>query len=162
MKSEFEINITTGSMYRFLMYHMYHSFQGIFSIVAGLGVLTLFLVFRDSRQSWIYLLFGILFLVYEPWSLYTRAVKQAKLNPVFKKPLRYLVTDQGVTVNQDEAVNEAPWENICKVRETGRSIYVYTSVRNAFIWEKKQMGKETETVKQLLLTHVDPKKRKLK
>lgn len=162
MKSEFVIHITTGSMYRFLMYHMYHSFQGIFSIVAGLGVLTLFLVFRDSSQSWIYLLFGILFLIYEPWSLYTRAVKQAKLNPVFKKPLRYCVTEQGITVNQDETVNEAPWDNVCKVRETGRSIYVYTSVRNAFIWEKSQMGRETELVKQLLSEHVDLKKRKLK
>ena len=148
-------------MYRFLMYHMYHSFQGIFSSVAGLGILTLFLLFRDSSQSWIYLLFGILFLVYEPWSLYTRAVKQVKLNSVFKKPLKYSVTDAGITVTQDETVNEAAWENIQKVRETGKSIYVYTSIRNAFIWEKSQMGTETGPAKQLLSEHVDLKNRKL-
>lgn len=162
MKSEFEIQVTTGSMYRFLMYHTYHSFQGFFSIAAGLGLLILFLVFRENSQSWIYLLFAVLFFVYEPWTLYTRAVKQAKLNPVFKKPLRYCVTDEKITVTQDETASEAAWENVCKVRETGKSIYVYTSSRNAFIWEKSQMGAETDTVKKLLSGHVDPKKKKLK
>lgn len=162
MRSEFEIKITTSSMYRFLMYHIYHSFSGVFSVVAGLGILVLFFVMRDSSQSWIYLLFGVLFLVYEPWSLYTRAVKQAKLNPVFKKPLRYTVTEQGITVTQDQTENKADWDSVLKVRETGRSIYVYTSVRNAFIWEKSQMGSETAAVKKLLETHIDSKKRKLK
>lgn len=149
-------------MYRFLLYHIYHSFSGIFSIAAGLGILALFFVLRDSSQSWIYLLFGILFLVYEPWSLYTRAVKQAKLNPVFKKPLKYTVTEQGITVTQDQTANEAAWESVLRVRETGKSIYVYTSTRNAFIWEKTQMGNETAAVKKLLETHIAPDKRKIK
>lgn len=162
MESKFEIRITTGTMYRFLMYHAYHSFPGIFSIVAAAGLLLLFAVMRDSSQAWMYLLFGVLFLVYEPWTLYTAAVKQAKLNPVFKKPLGYSVTDQGITVTQDQSASEAGWESVLRVRETGRAIYVYTSARNAFIWDKTQMGIQTGTAKQLLATHVDAKKMRLR
>lgn len=164
MKSEFEIRITTGSMYRFLMYHTYHGFSGIFGTAAGIGILVLYFVMRGtgSSQSWMYLLFGILFLVYQPWTLFNRAVKQAKLNPVFKKPLHYLVSDDGIRVMQEEAVNEITWDSIVKVRETGQSILVYTSARNAFIWVKSQMGEEEGTVRRLLTAHVPEKTLRLK
>ena len=163
MKSEFEIKITTGSMYRFLIYHTYHGFSGIFSVVAGVVLLALYFLFlRDSVNSWIYPAFGILFLVYQPWTLYMGAAKQAKLNPVFKKPLRYSVTNDGITVSQETEANEASWESVLKVRETGQSILVYTSARSAFIWVKSQMGDQEDIVRKLLRAHVDPGKLKLK
>ena len=44
MKTEFDIKMTTASMYRFLMYHAYHSFSGIFSIVAGAALLFFYIL----------------------------------------------------------------------------------------------------------------------
>ncbi len=161
MKAEFEIQITTGSMYRFLMYHTYHELSGIFSIIAGTVLLALYFWARGGVNSWIYLLFSILFFVYQPWTLYTGAVKQAKLNPVFKKPLGYSVSDDGIVVTQGEASNEAKWESVLKVCETRQSILVYTNPKSAFIWVKSQMGTQEPAVRKLILSHVDAKKAKL-
>lgn len=163
MKAEFEIQITTGSMYRFLMYHTYHELSGIFSIIAGTVLLALYFWARGGggANSWIYLLFSILFFVYQPWTLYTGAVKQAKLNPVFKKPLGYSVSDDGIAVTQGETSNEAKWESVLKVRETRQSILVYTNPKSAFIWVKSQMRGQEPAVRKLILAHVDAKKTKL-
>ncbi len=164
MKAKFEIQVTTGSLYRFLMYHTYHELSGIFSIIAGFVILALYVWSLSSKSvnSWIYLAFSLLFFLYLPWTLYTRAARQAKLNPVFKKPLAYVVSDDGILVMQEKDSNEVKWESVLKVRETGKSILVYTSARSAFLWVKSQMGAQEETARKLLLAHVDARKVKLK
>lgn len=164
MKSEFKIKMTTGAMYQFLMYHTYHKLSGFFSIILGLILIGYFMTpsGRSAQNSLVYLLFGILFLVYEPWTLYTKAAQQARLNPVFKEPLNYIVSEEGIQIVQGEASNELGWEHVFKVRETGQSLLVYTNQKNAFIWIKKQMGAEQQTVKELIRAHVPANKRKLK
>lgn len=160
MKSEFRIQMTTGAMYRFLLYHTYHKFSGFFSIVLGLVLIGFFVSpsGRSTQNSLVYLVFGILFLLYEPWTLYTKAAQQTKLNPVFKKPLTYIVTEAGIRVVQEDAANELAWENVYKVRETAQSILIYTNKKNAFIWIKKQMGEEETAVRELIRKHVSAAK----
>ncbi|MDO4323406.1 MAG: YcxB family protein [Lachnospiraceae bacterium] len=164
MKAEFEIKMTTGTMYRFLMYHAYHGFSGIFSVVAGAALLAYYFATMGDggANKWIYALFGILFLVYQPWTLYTQALRQAKLNPVFKEPLHYVLTEEGMAVTQGEAASEVKWEAVKKVRETSKCILVYTGSRNACIWVKEQMGAQESPARELLRKHVSPKLLKLK
>ena len=164
MKTEFEIKMAPGDMYRFLMYHAYHSFSGIFSIIAGLILLVLFFVNKGNNtpNGWIYLLFGVLFLAYQPWTLYTSSVKQVKLNPTFKKPLRYIVSDESIAVRQGEDAGQVSWEDVRKVRESAKNILVYTGKKNACIWVKSQLGQNETEVRELLKKHVSPEKIKLK
>ena len=72
MKAKFEIKMTNRDMYNFLMYHSYHSFTGIFSIVSGIALLGYFFwcVGTGRESSFLYPLFGVLFLVYQPWTLF--------------------------------------------------------------------------------------------
>lgn len=151
MKTSFEIKVSVNDMYRFLMYHTYHSRQGIFSIIAGVALIVLF-AFRHSviNNSWIYLMFGILFLAYFPWTLYTQAAKQVKLGTSFKKPLHYDLDENGITVKQGKESVQIEWKNVYRVRETGSSILIYTNKRNAFIWVKKQMEKAEPDVRRIL------------
>lgn len=160
MKAEFEIKICTKDMYCFLMYHIYHRFSGVFSILAGLALLAAGVLMKEGQSAnrWVFLIFGAVFLVYEPVSLYWQALKQVKLNPVFKHPLHYCVSNQGITVAQNEAVNEIQWDGIVRVRETRRSYLIYTGSRNAFIWVKSQMGTEERTVRQILSACVNEKR----
>ena len=164
MKTEFEIKITTGDMYRFFMYHAYHGASGIFSVVAGMALLIYFFATMGDgvSNSWIYLLFGVLFLVYQPWTLYTQAVKQAKLNPVFKEPLHYELSEEGIAVTQGEAASQMEWSAVSKVRETARCILVYTGKRNACILVKNQMGEKEKEVREILKKYVPDKLRKPK
>lgn len=164
MKTEFDIKVTTNDMYRFLMYHAYHGFSGIFSIAAGAALIIYYILHRTGNVAnvWMYLVFGILFLIYQPWTLFTRAAKQVQLSPVFKKPLGYSLSEEGITVAQDENTSRIAWEGVCKVCETSKSILVYTSSRNAYIWVKDQMGGKETAVRELLKQYVPAKKLKLK
>ncbi len=164
MKSEFDIKVTVLSMYRFLMNHTYRGLSGAVSLVGGIGLIVLYFAMRNggTGNTWLYLFFGGLFLVYLPWTLYSRALKQVKLNPVFKHPLHYVLTEETLEVQQGEASNQIKWENVWMVRETGQSILVYTSQKNAFIWIKDQLGNQEQTVRALLEKVIDPKRLKLK
>lgn len=164
MKAEFDIKMTTGSMYRFLMYHAYHGFGGIFSIVAGAALILYYIIsYGDGgANKWIYLLFGILFLIYQPWTLYTGAVKQAKLNPVFKNPLHYTLCEEGIFAEQGEAKSKVEWAAVQKVRETSGSILIYTGPKNACILVKDQMGSQVDQVREIVKKNVPAALVKLK
>ena len=89
MKAKFEIRMTNQDMYNFLMYHSYHGFTGIFSIAAGIALLAYFFWCAGTgrENSFLYPLFGVLFLVYQPWTLFISSAKQVSSNPVFQKPI---------------------------------------------------------------------------
>lgn len=163
MRAEFDIKINAMSMYRFLMNHTYRGFSGIFSLIAGAGLVGYYLYSKDTAVSnpWMYLFFGVLFLVYQPWTLYTKALKQTQLNPVFKQPLHYVLTEEMLEVQQGEASNQIEWDKVWMVRETAQSILVYTGNKNAFIWVKAQL-KDEAAVRELLRKGMDPKRLKLK
>lgn len=164
MRSEFDMKISTKDMYNFLMYHTYHALSGIVSIIAGIGLIVYYILEHDGdgRNTWVFLFFGILFLVYQPWTLYIQAAKKTKLNPVFKQPLHYIAGETEITVAQEASSDSVDWEHVWKVREDAKSIFVYTSDRNAFIWVKAQLGSEEETVRALIRKMVKPRRVRLK
>lgn len=164
MKTKFSIKVTQGNMYNFMMYYAYHGVSGIFSIVAAAALLGLAVWsgISGGENTWLYALFGVLFLIYQPWTLFTHSAKQVTSNPVFKKPLEYELDENGITVRQDGTENEIPWDAVTRVCETSQSILVYTGKRNAFIWVKAQLGAQEKTVRKLLTERVPEGKRKLK
>jgi hypothetical protein len=115
-----------------------------------------------GTNHWVYLLFGVLFLAYQPWTLYTLAVRQVKLNPVNKEPLHYELSDEGIAVTQKEAASQVEWSAVKKVRETSKCILVYTGTKNACIWIKSQMGGQEAAAREILKKKVPEKLLKLK
>lgn len=163
MKTEFKVKLNINTMYHFLMYHMYHGFGGIFSVIIGLGLIGYGIYAGNSvSNSWIYIFFGVIFLIYEPTTLYTRAAKQIKTNPVFKEAIQYEVSEEGIKIIQGEVFNVLPWDKIYKVMESRQCIFIYTNVRNAIILEKKQMGSSEAVIRKLIKAKVPAAKSKLK
>ena len=63
---ELDVKITSGDLYDFLLRHSYNSVSGLLGAVIGaLGV-----VVGISRQYWIYLILGVVILLYLPWTLF--------------------------------------------------------------------------------------------
>ena len=59
---ELDVKITSGDLYDFLLRHSYNSVSGLLGAVIGaLGV-----VVGISRQYWIYLILGVVILLYLP------------------------------------------------------------------------------------------------
>lgn len=158
MEIEFDVKMEAGILYDYMMHHTFSSFIGMMGTVVGALLL---IVFFADRQP-LFLIAGIVVLVYQPWSLFLRAHQQMLKNPAFKNPLHYKLTEEGIEVSQGDAVDSQRWENMQKAVSTGSSIIVYTSKINACIFPKKDLGESKYKVIEMISTHMPAKKVKIR
>lgn len=159
MKVEFDVKITATDLYDYMLSHTYSSFSGLFGSIVGAFFIILYF---GMDTQFLYLFAGVVILLYVPCSLFLRAHKQVALNEAFKKPLHYVLTDEGVTVSQGENEMFQGWDVVYKAKSTNRSLLIYTSKVNAWIFPKRDLGKDKEAVIQLISAHVAPNKVKIK
>lgn len=153
MSLEFDVKVTAKMLYDFLLHHTYNSPSGILGTVVGaLGIV----VFGMNRQP-IYLIMGIILIAYLPVTLWTRAQKQA-LNPVFKEPVHYKMTEEGLEVSQGETVQLMKWEDMHKACSTGRSILLYTNPVSACVFPRKELDEQILDIIEFISTHMPAKK----
>lgn len=153
MKSEFDVTLTVEDMYRFSMYHTYSGVHGIASVI--IAVLVFFVAAKtygdvELMYTLLYILFGVLFLVYMPFSLYLRAKRQIASSEVFQKPLHFTVTEEKITSSQSGETADLPWEQIYKVVETKSNILVYSSRINALVLPKNQIAGEYDAFRKIM------------
>ncbi len=158
MKVEFDIKITAADLYDYMLAHTYSGFSGLFGSIVG----ALFIIYAVSSGVWYYLAAGIVILLYIPCSLFMRAKKQAATNDFFKQPIHYTLTDEGVTVTQGEYEMTQPWAIVAKAASTNRSLLLYTSRVNAWIFPKRDLAEKREDVIRMISTHVAPDRVKIK
>lgn len=153
MEVEFDVKINAGVLYDYMLHHTYTGSAGILgSAVGALGVVAFFM-----NGYPLYLILGVIILFYQPVSLYMRAKRQA-LQPVFKEPLHYKMTEEGVTVSQGETEQFQAWDDMFRAVSTGRSIILYTSRVNASIFPKADLGEKQAEVIAMISKHMPPKK----
>lgn len=117
---------------------------------------------EDAGKGIMYLLLGVVVIAYTPLSLYLSAKKQIKLSPVFKEAITYTFTEEGLTSSQNQTTTEAPWNTMVKAVSTSKSIIIYTGRNRATILPKEAMGEQYENVLQMISTHMEPSKVKIK
>lgn len=155
---ELDVKIESGDLYDYMLRHSYNSPAGIIGSCAGAFLVILAVVTR----RWIYLVFGIIVLVYLPWTLFLRSKQQVMSNASFQQPLHYMLDDQGLTVSQGEESMQILWEEMHKAVSTGRSIILYTSPINATIFPKSQMEDRKNSIIEMISTHMPPAKVKIR
>ncbi len=155
---EFDVQMTTGILYDYLLKHTYSGLQGILATIIGGLLLMNFAV--GGRV--LYLIAGIVVILYIPLSLYLSARRQMLLTEAFKKPLHYCFYEEGIEVSQDDIVELQQWEAMEKAISTGKSIIVYTSRVKAAIFPRKDMGEQAVRVIEIISTHMSPDKVKIK
>ncbi len=151
---KFNIKITSGDLFDYMLRHTYHSAQGLLGTCVG--VLAIFIFFNNLQP--LYLIMGIVIILYLPWTLYLKSGQQAQNNPVFKEPLYYTLDEEGIHVSQGDAEECQKWQDMYRAVATGRSIIVYTNRVNACIFPRKQLGGMDQQVIAYISTHMDPKK----
>ena len=154
---EFDIQIKSGDLYDYMMKHTYNSPAGLLGSVVG----ALMVVVGLAKMYVLFIVLGAVLLLYLPYTLFIKSKRQS-LNPVFQKPLHYRVDEEGITVSQGEVSETQKWENIYKAISTSKSIIVYTSKVNAWIFPKRELGDETMGLIQMIVTHMDASKVKIR
>ena len=133
MEIEFDVKITPGVLYDYMLHHTYSHLPGLMGSLVGVMML---LLFASNRQP-IALIVGVVILLYLPWTLFLKSRQQMLNTPAFKKPLHYKLTEEGIQVSQDDTTEQMGWEDMFKAVSTRNSIIVYTTPVNACIFPKK-------------------------
>ena len=124
MEVKFEVKISCSHLFDYLVHFTYLSLQGLIGVLAG----AFFMVQYFMSFKLMYLAVGLIILGYLPVSLFLKA-KQQSLNPVFKEPLHYRMTEEGVYVSQGEEEQMQKWEDMYKAGSTIGSVLLYTAKR---------------------------------
>ncbi len=160
MNLEFDIKINAGVLYDYMLRHTYTSFSGVLGTVVGLLLLSGFAM----TGYVLYLIAGLVVLIYLPWTLFLRSRQQMIKNPAFRQPLHYKLTPEGVEVSQGESKEFQKWEAMHKAVSTGRSIILYTSSVNASIFPRKDLREQQvqEALIRMITTHMPPSRVKIR
>lgn len=158
MEVEFDVKVTPGVLYDYMLYHTYTSASGLIGAVVGALLVVAFFM----GNSVLCLIAGIVILAYLPWTLFIKSRQQYLANPAFKNPLHYRLTEEGMEVSQNGEVQSQKWAEMHKAVSTPRSLIVYTSPVNASIFPKKDLGEKALLVIEAISTHMPPKKVKIR
>ena len=159
MELEFDVKMTTSALYDYNMHHSYTSAQGLIGSAVG----ALLLVGYSMNLSYpVMLVAGLLILLYNPVTLFTRSKKNIALNPAFKNPIHYKMDDEGVTVTIGDESMTVEWTSMYKAYSTNQSIVLATSKANGWIFPKKDLGEKKAAVIAAISTHMPPNKVKIR
>ena len=162
---KFDIKITDKDMYRFNLYHVYHTFNGIISVVVGLFVFVVMFVVRNRltpTDMMLYVALGIALLLYTPITLFTRSKAQVASSKVLQNTLSYDFNDEGIRVTTEVEVNEGeanssllPWNQLYKIVETKKQLLIYSGRMNAYVIPVEQLGEKKEELKEYIKERTD-------
>lgn len=149
----FSVQMTVKDVYRFNMYHVYHSASGLVGLLLSLLALCNLIISFDSltdQGKTIMTIVALWFTVLEPIMVYSRAKKQVKKITSYHKPLHYKIDEQGITVSQDEESQRMEWNRLRRIVKTRQQILVYSSRVHAFIFPRVAWQDQEKKIQNLL------------
>ena len=155
---ELDVKIEPQDLYDYMLMHTYNSAPGILGSTVGAVVALVGI----ARGQVLFIVAGLVLLLYLPWTLFLKSRQQALRNPAFKAPLHYVLDESGITVSQNGEEQHQDWGDMVKALSTGHSIIVYTSRVNATIFPKREMGDKKTDVIEMISTHMPPQKVKIR
>lgn len=135
-KVEFVTDIQMNDLMDFKIYHNYHSFSGLATVLFGVIMIVISCV-SIGRFNIAYTLmtgfFGFFFTIYTPIGIYLKVKKQIKTIPAFKEPVKYTVTNKKIALSQGDVTEDLLWSDIYKIKFTGKNMVLYITSINANI-----------------------------
>lgn len=148
LRAEFETEITAKYLMDFKVYHNYHSVSGIAALLLGIIALVICVVsINQVNISYTLMMgfFGLFFTVYTPISMKLKVNRQIKSVPALAEPVKYVVTEEKITLSQGEVCEELLWDDIFKIKCTGKSLILYITSVRANIIPLSCLGNQAET-----------------
>ncbi len=149
MELKFAITVNTSVLYDYLLRHTYSSAAGLLGTIVGALVLV---GYTANGQIWT-LIAGIVILIWQPFILYRKAWKQAQ-DPMFRDPLRYRMTEEGVEMMRGGNPLFWKWEDMVKAISTTQSVILYTDKNNACIFPKRDLGDHLPKLIEMISIHM--------
>ena len=139
---EFDSKVTKKDLQNFKFYHNYHSFGGCFGLIAGI-IFFVFCFISYGKTTLTYTLmlalFGVMFAIYPILNIVLTSGRQSKLE-VFANPMHYVVSADKITLTQGELTEDLTWDNIYKIKFSGKNLLIYVTNTRANILTVESMG----------------------
>lgn len=164
-KIELDITMTFKDMYRFNLYHVYHSSQGILSLVVAVLLVLVSIVTwgeRDIVYNVLYLLAAALLIVYVPVNLFGKVRKQSKNSAVYQQPIHYTFDKSGITTRFGEESVTMPWEQLYKIVSTRHMVLLYGGRIRANVIPRDQLKGNYLALYELAKAHMEGYRFKMK
>lgn len=165
MKTKFDVKITEKDLFQFNMEQAYKGSQGILSILFFILLCAAAVMGFMRGQifySVLYIIVGIIVMVYVPLSLKGRVKTVIKTNKVFSEPLHFEIDEKLIKVSQGEETAELPWNQVYKVTGNKKRILIFSNRRNAYILPEEQLGEKFSKVKEIATEVVEKYRLKIK
>ena len=164
-KIELDVKMTFKDMYRFNLYHAYHTSQGILSIMlAVMLVLISVLSWGDVNVTYnvLYLLAAVVILFYVPLNLRSKVKRQLNQSEVYQKPIHYSFDENGITTSFADQSVTMPWKQLYKIVSTKHLVLLYGGRIRANVIPRDQLGDDYTTLFELAKAQVDSYRFKMK
>ena len=158
MPIEFDATLSAKDMYRFNMYQTYSGFHGWFSILFSILIFVVAgTTYGKVEMSYtlLYVVFGVIFLVYQTVRLLLSSMHSLAASEVLRKPLHYAVGEEGFTVSQGEESAALPWGQIYRIVATKSNVLVYSSRIHAYVIPRDQLGEAYGPLAKLAEEHLE-------
>lgn len=151
MEVEFDVKITKGIVFDYLVHNLYSKPVAIVATVIGICLMA-----STLAGQMIYIgLLGAAIVFYLPLSLWSRAGKIAK-EERFRDRNYFLLNENGIIKVEGNDTKKIAWNDISRAFSTRSSIIVLTSEQKACIFPRKDMQEKTAKVIEMISTHVPP------
>ena len=147
LQVQFETQVTEQDLMNFKLYHNYHSVGGVAGLLFGIVALIICVVsVGQVNISYTLMMgfFGLFFTVYTPIGMKLKVKQQMKTVAAFKEPVRYTVTEEKILLQQGAVTEEMLWEDIFKIKCTGKSLVLYITSVRANIIPLRDIGDELD------------------
>lgn len=164
-KIELDVKMTFKDMYRFNLYHAYHTSQGILSIMlAVMLVLISVLSWGDVNVTYnvLYLLAAVVILFYVPLNLRSKVKRQLNQSEVYQKPIHYSFDENGITTSFADQSVTMPWKQLYKIVSTKHLVLLYGGRIRANVIPRDQLGDDYTALFELAKAQVDSYRFKMK
>lgn len=138
------VRMRTQFIYDLLLFHTYSKFSGFLINVLGLAViitggLMLGMDKIQLVQAILYVVVGILFLSYTPFTLRRKAMQMIKA-PQYQSEIAYGFDENGINEDILGKVNYYSWSQVEKAISTPKDIAFYVGKEEALILPKESFG----------------------
>ena len=157
-----DVRLTAKDLWKFSMYHSYRGFQGVFSFLFSAAALyVLIATWTTSSRPYriLILVCALMFTVWQPFVLYTKAVRQAKKSAI-RDGMTLSFSAEGIVVTQGQEKLELLWEDVMVVKRIGKLLIIYMDRIHAYLLPDSVAGEKAPKITALMKENLPPERRK--
>lgn len=157
MSVKVEVKTDPEAMADFMIYHIYTSVVGFFTLIVGLinvGVALSFFLKKDYLLMLLFLVFVVLIFSVFPYMIRKRVRKQMRNSKHLGEMVTYEFMEDGILTSTAEESGKASWSKFKRAIARKYIIIIYDAQKRAIVLPLDQLGDQYTEVVDMIYAHM--------